>query len=101
MNVIIGQQQLEHMNQTISSGKHLETDITKKQKLNSWNEKGNFHYNKGVENKGNIFLQGPVEISEKTKKTFTNPLTISNNIVLRFTYSSSKTIPQYIYSIYY
>jgi hypothetical protein len=61
MNVIIGQQQLEHMNQTISSGKHLGTDITKKQKLNSWNEKGNFHYNKGVENKGNIFLQGPLK----------------------------------------
>ena len=39
MNVIIGQQQLEHMNQTVSSGKHLGTDITKKQKLNSWNEK--------------------------------------------------------------
>ena len=61
MNVIIGQQQLEHMNQTISSGKHLGTDIIKKQKLNSWNEKGNFHYNKGGENKGNIFLQGPLK----------------------------------------
>ena len=61
MNITIGQQQLEHMNQTISRGKHLETDITKKQKLNSWNEKGNFHYNKGVENKGNIFLQGPLK----------------------------------------
>ena len=61
MNVIIGQQQLEHMNQTVSSGKHLGTDITKKQKLNSWNEKGNFHYNKGGENKGNIFLQGPLK----------------------------------------
>ena len=62
MNVIIGQQQLEHMNQTISSGKHLGTDITKKQKLNSWNEKGNFHHNnKGVENKSNIFLHGPLK----------------------------------------
>jgi hypothetical protein len=65
MNVIIGQQQLEHMNQTISSGKHLGTDITKKQKLNSWNEKGNFHFNKGgVENKGNIFLHGPLKKEE-------------------------------------
>lgn len=59
MNVIIGQQQLEYMNQTISCGKYVgTTDMTKKQKLNSWNEKGNFHYNKGLENKGNIFLQG-------------------------------------------
>jgi hypothetical protein len=48
MNVIIGQQQLEHMNQTISSGKNLGTDTTKKTKLNSWN-------------KGNIFLHGPLK----------------------------------------
>jgi hypothetical protein len=61
LNVIIGQQQLEHMNQTISSGKNLGTDITKKTKLNSWNEKGNFHSNKGLENKGNIFLHGPLK----------------------------------------
>jgi hypothetical protein len=64
MNVIIGQQQLEYMNQTISSGKYLGTDITKKQKLNSWNEKGNFHYNKGLENKGNIFLHGALKKEE-------------------------------------
>jgi hypothetical protein len=90
MNVIIGQQQLEHMNQTINSGKHLGTDITKKQKLNSWNEKGNFHYNnKGVENKGNIFLQGPLKkedinnVNGKTPNGFlcNKKLLVDNNEV--------------------
>lgn len=69
MNVIIGQQQLEHMNQTISSGIHLGIDLTKKQKTNSWNEKGNFHYNKGMENKGNIFLQGGFKKEDLNRKT--------------------------------
>ena len=90
MNVIIGQQQLEHMNQTINNGKHLGTDITKKQKLNSWNEKGNFHYNnKGVENKGNIFLQGPLKkedinnVNGKTPNGFlcNKKLLVDNNEV--------------------
>jgi hypothetical protein len=58
VNVIIGQPQLEHMNQTISLGKQLGSDITKKQKLSSWGDKGNFHYSKGIDNKCNIFLQG-------------------------------------------
>ena len=49
-----------------------------------------------------IFLQGPVEISEKTIKKFSDPETISNKIVLKFAFSSKiKNIPQTIYSIYY
>jgi 23S rRNA U2552 (ribose-2'-O)-methylase RlmE/FtsJ len=96
VNVIIGQQQLEHMNQTISSGKHLGTDMTKKPKLNSWNEKGNFHYSKGLENKGNIFLQGSLkkeDINGKAPNGFlcNKKLLVDENVI----YNSKFTLADF------
>ena len=48
-----------------------------------------------------IYLQGPIEVSDKTIKTFTDISTRYNTIFIKFNFSNSKIIPQDIYSIYY
>lgn len=82
VNVIIGQPQLEYMNQTISMGKQLGSDITKKPKLNCWGDKGNFHYNKGVDNKCNIFLQGTLKKEDSNGKPYNGFLCGSKKVLL-------------------